>query len=101
MYQKYFAYQTAFLVLVAMILEVLQVDPIHISSADFTTVVGNILSIIVGTFIVLPVIFHFFSMWWSSLSNAKFIWFLLMMLLGPFASVPYYFFVYRFNTVNK
>ena len=98
MYQKYFAYQTAFLVVFALVLEVLPVEPVHISSADFTTIVGKFLSIIVGVFIVLPVVAHFFSMWWNSLRNTKFIWFLLMMFLGPFASVPYYFIVYRGNS---
>jgi len=97
MYQKYFAFHTLLIVITVFSLELIGVEPFHLNQSNFTSLIEKSVFTILAVWLVIPVAGNWLSMWWNSLKNTRFFWFLLIMFLGPFATVPYYFFIYRKN----
>lgn len=94
MYQKYFAFHTLLIVITVFCLELIGVEPFQINQGDFTSMIEKLVFTILAAWLLIPVAGNWLSMWWNSLKNARFFWFLLITFLGPFATVPYYFFIY-------
>ncbi len=95
MYQKYFAYHTLMMLLSVLVLEFFGVGTFNITQDDFSSVLGKLFYLILVVWLVIPVILNWLSMTNNSLNKGKWLWSILALIFGPFATVPYYFFIYR------
>ena len=97
MYQKYFAYHTLLILLAGLLLELFSVEPFHITENDFTSIIGKFIYLIFVVWLVIPILSNWLSMLGNSIKKGRFLWVLLALFLGPLATVPYYFIIYRNN----
>lgn len=95
MIQKYSAIHTAIVLLIALVLSILPVQPFEtVSTDDFDSSLGKALFICSMLFIVLPVFVNTISMFFSMIMRGKWLWLIATFFLAFLITVPYYFVVY-------
>jgi hypothetical protein len=97
MIQKYFAYHSAFILLVVVLTEISGFEPPSYSGDGFDNPVLNFLLFISILWLIVPIIANYFSMALNALKSGRLILGVLSIFLGPWITVPYYFIVYRKN----
>lgn len=96
MIQKYLAMYTALIVLLALALQVLGIDPgANITDETFETLIGKYIFGPLIVVMILPVMYHMFSMMGNMTKNGNWGWLVASFFFVFGATAPYYFLVYR------
>jgi hypothetical protein len=96
MIQRYLALYTALMVLLALALQILGLDPsANITDETFETLFGKYLLGPLIVVMIIPVIIHMFSMAGNMMKKGNWGWLLASFFFVFGATAPYYFLVYR------
>ena len=93
--KKYSAYHTASIIIIAILLNFVDIGNRSYSIEDFESIIGKILFTSLVVFIISPVFINTFSMLGNILSKGKWGWFIATLFFAFGATALYYFVVYE------
>jgi len=96
MLQRYSAFHTLIILVCSFVVGILGVGAgTKITTDNFDSTIGKALFAFGVMFIVLPIFINVVSMLWHMAKTSRWLWFASAMIFACYATMPYYFIVYR------